>query len=102
MSVVPKTRARPSHMFTTRDPDATRVCLVGSFNRWDPGATLMQKSEFGVWSVTMQLEPGRHEYKFVVDGKWRCESACEGAHGDCPHCVPNEFGSRNCVVNLYQ
>ena len=101
MSPTPKTQKRPSRTFTTRAPDATKVCLAGSFNRWDPEATLMQRNEHGVWSVTLPLDPGRYEYKFVIDGKWRCEEACEGPHGDCPHCVPNEFGTRNCVVNVF-
>lgn len=101
MSPAPKTQKRSSHTFTTRAPNAKTVCLAGSFNKWNPETTLMRRNEHGVWSVELQLEPGHYEYRFVVDGTWRSEEACEGPHGDCPHCVPNEFGSRNCVVNVF-
>lgn len=100
MSPTPKTQKRPPRTFTTRAPDAKEVRLAGSFNGWDPAATPMRKNEFGVWSVAVPLAIGRYEYRFVVDGVWRSEEACEGPHGNCPHCVPNEFGTRNCVVNV--
>lgn len=100
MSISSKTRKRPSHTFATRAPDAKNVRLAGSFNGWDPEATPMRRNEHGVWMVTLQLEPGRYEYKYVVDGTWRCEEACEQSHRGCPHCVPNDFGTWNCVFNL--
>ena len=101
MSSVPKTQKHRARTFTTPAPDAKKVCLAGSFNGWDPGATPMRRNEYGVWVVTLQLAPGRYEYRFVVDGEWRSEVACEGPHGDCPHCVPNDFGTRNCVVHVH-
>jgi 1,4-alpha-glucan branching enzyme len=48
-------------------PGASQVALVGSFNQWDKGATLLEPGpESGVWTVTMPLPAGRHEYAFVV------------------------------------
>ena len=101
MSSAPTPQKGSTRTFSTPAPSATKVCLAGSFNDWDAEVTPMQRNEYGTWSVTLQLAPGRYEYRFVVDGVWRSEVACEGPHGDCPHCVPNAFGTRNCVVNVF-
>jgi hypothetical protein len=29
----------------------------------------MQKTPKG-WTITVEVEPGEHKYKFIVDGKW--------------------------------
>jgi hypothetical protein len=46
---------------------AERVALAGDFTGWRPVYELHQ-TEQGVWSVTVPLEPGVHDYAFVVDG----------------------------------
>lgn len=71
-------------------PDAQKVSLAGNFNNWDPKTNLMKKDKKGVWKVTVSLSPGRYEYRFFVDGNWESDPSCAG-------CVPNEFGSQNCV-----
>ncbi|MBQ9762507.1 MAG: type I pullulanase, partial [Oscillospiraceae bacterium] len=48
---------------------ATSVYLAGSFNDWSSTAKAMTYSN-GVWSTTLTLAAGVHEYKFVVDGEW--------------------------------
>lgn len=98
MSKVSK-KQRATQSFWTQAEDAHNISLVGSFNGWNPQATPMQRNEHGVWTVQMHLQPGRYEYKFVVDGEWRNQTGCdEPGHPGCPHCVPNEFGGRNCVI----
>jgi len=48
---------------------AEKVYLAGSFNEWQPRATPMQPdAEKRVWTLTLQLPPGAHQYKFVVNG----------------------------------
>ncbi|MCB9294124.1 MAG: hypothetical protein H6559_13540 [Lewinellaceae bacterium] len=49
--------------------DAKRVILSGSFNGWDEQAFSMDKVEGG-WATRLQLDAGRYEYKFIVDGQW--------------------------------
>ncbi|MCI0651918.1 MAG: glycogen-binding domain-containing protein [Planctomycetes bacterium] len=93
-------KKRSPRRFATRAQGARNVFLAGSFNGWDPTATPMESGEGGMWSITLALEPGRYEYKYVVDGEWRCEEACEGSHPGCPHCTPNEFGGKNCVLDV--
>jgi len=48
-------------------PQASVVRLAGSFTGWKPTYTLQQVTA-GVWSILIPLEPGVHDYVFVVDG----------------------------------
>lgn len=50
-------------------PEAESVVLSGSFNGWDEQAFAMDKAEGG-WATRLQLDAGRYEYKFIVDGQW--------------------------------
>ncbi len=57
-------------LFTLDMPQASRVDLIGSFNRWSPGRFTMQWDESrGLWVIRLKLGQGRHEYAFLVDGK---------------------------------
>lgn len=58
--------------FELTAPDAGQVALAGSFNGWSDTSTFFtQDAETGVWSVTVPLAPGEHEYLFVIDGdRW--------------------------------
>ncbi|MCZ8204234.1 isoamylase early set domain-containing protein [Gemmatimonas sp.] len=50
--------------------NARAVALVGDFNGWDTAATpMVQQGTDGSWTAQVPLEPGRHEYAFVVDGE---------------------------------
>ena len=72
-------------------PHAEKVCVAGDFNHWRAGDTRLRRDETGTWKVKLSLEPGRYEYRFIVDTEWL----------DDPHAqvrVPNEFGSCNCVL----
>lgn len=74
-------------------PGAKKVSLAGSFNSWDAKALSAKKDSKGNWSVKVSLKPGRHEYKFVVDGSWQNDPRCSS-------CVTNSFGTQNCVVEV--
>ncbi len=71
-------------------PEALEVYLAGDFNNWDSSANPMKKDKKGIWKTTVSLKPGTYEYRFLKDGNWENDPAC------CD-CVPNEFGSQNCV-----
>lgn len=51
------------------------VHLAGTFNGWAPSALRMDGPDGdGMFSTTVVLGSGRHEYKFVVDGRdWRTD-----------------------------
>lgn len=76
-------------------PHASSVALVGDFNNWDPKATpLRAASTGGVWSVEVPIQPGRHLYAFVVDGKvWRPDPAAPKATGE-------DFGEPNSALTV--
>ncbi len=45
-----------------------RVTLTGDFNGWDPGGIDLRSNGGGEWSVTIDLLPGKYDYKFLADG----------------------------------
>jgi 1,4-alpha-glucan branching enzyme len=71
-------------------PEAQTVSLVGDFNDWDTFANPMKKDKRGIWKVTLNLKPGRYEYRFFVDENWENDPSCT-------ECVSNSLGSMNCV-----
>ena len=74
-------------------PAAKKVVLSGSFNKWDTKKLIAKKDTKGNWLVKVSLKPGRHEYKFIVDGSWINDPRCTA-------CVANSLGSHNCVVEV--
>jgi len=68
------------------------VSIAGSFNDWNPEAkVLADKDKSGTYRGIMTLEPGRYEYKFVVDGIWSMDARN-------PNFAPNDFGTLNSVL----
>ncbi len=45
-----------------------KVELAGEFSDWMPRT--MRKQKDGSFVSVVELLPGSHEYKFIVDGKW--------------------------------
>ncbi|HEX6308722.1 MAG TPA: glycogen-binding domain-containing protein [Longimicrobiales bacterium] len=54
--------------FLLNAPDAHQVSLAGDFTNWQP-AYVLTRAEPGVWTVVVPLEPGIHNYAFVVNGE---------------------------------
>ena len=79
--------------FRLKAPTASRVCVAGTFNDWNPTATPLAKSKEGEWRVEKRLAPGEYEYRFVVDGVWQEDP-------DAKRAVPNPFGSRNSIFQV--
>jgi hypothetical protein len=75
-------------------PEARSVSVAGDFNGWNPGQTQLERSEGGMWTVTLALKPGRYQYMFVVDGKqWIADPFAVDGAGD-------GFGSQNAVLDV--
>ena len=71
-----------------------QVFVAGTFNNWDPTANpLKDNPGSGHCKATLRVPPGRHEYKFVVNGEWRVDPKC-------PESVPNDSGSTNSVITV--
>jgi glycosidase len=57
------------HTFTyVASRDLTSVHCAGTFNGWDRSATPMKRESGREWKVSINLAPGKHSYKFVLDG----------------------------------
>lgn len=82
------TKRKQTFSFTA--PDASSVQLVGGFTHWQQQPISMKKGADGVWRATVELEPGEHHYRFLVDGQWRDDPECNLN-------VPNPYGSHNSV-----
>ena len=72
---------------------AQEVCIAGSFNDWHPRVTPMIRLNDGKWAKELALPPGRHEYRFVVDGEWVDDPAAT-------ELIPNSFGTANAVLEV--
>jgi 1,4-alpha-glucan branching enzyme len=77
--------------FSLEAPEAGQVKLMGDFNGWHARAHPMNKDENGLWKKTVMLTPGRHEYKFLVDGRWQNDPQND-------HVCINSFGTQNSVL----
>lgn len=78
--------------FVISAPDARTVALAGDFNEWDPSIQLDDLDGDGLWSGRVALEPGVHEYMFVIDGsEWRPDPNAISYSDD-------GFGQRNSVL----
>ena len=52
------------------------VHIAGSFQGWDPSATMLTDMGNDLWSITLALNPGdSHEYKYVNGNAWGMDEA---------------------------
>lgn len=90
---MPQTAGTKPTEFKLYAPQAKKVVLSGSFNKWDTKKLTAKKDTKGNWLAKASLKPGKYEYKFIVDGSWTNDPRCT-------LCVPNSLGSHNCVVEV--
>jgi 1,4-alpha-glucan branching enzyme len=76
--------------FVLKAPHASQVHLAGEFNDWNTMTHPMKKDKSGVWKISLNLLPGAYQYRFFADGGWQGDPESK-------ECVPNPFGSHNCV-----
>ena len=65
----PRPPTKQSITFEYFDPSASVVTLAGDFNQWNARARPLKRDPGGLWKVTVRLEPGIYQYKFVVNGE---------------------------------
>jgi len=74
-------------------PSAHSVAVAGDFNEWQPARAPLEDRD-GVWTLTIDLRPGRYEYMFLVDGKqWVTDPAARLRRDD-------GFGNQNAILEL--
>ena len=85
----------PLKDFVFMSPGAREVHLVGDFNRWTlSNDSLLWQKEEGVWQKRIFLAPGRHRYKFVVDGHWVTDPQND-------HIEANPYGGMDSVLEIH-
>jgi len=79
--------------FTFHDDAAGRVELAGDFNGWDAASCRLARNDASDWVVDLPLPaPGRHLYKFRVDGgRWIADPTN-------PVREPDPYGGFNSVL----
>jgi hypothetical protein len=80
--------------FVFVDSGASTVSLVGDFNEWTRGATELKRSGApGVWTASVALTPGRHEYAFIINGsRWVADPLAVKSSDD--------FGTESSVISI--
>lgn len=75
------------------EPSAT-VCIAGDFNDWAPELNPMRfNPRAGVHEAIVELKPGTHRYRLVIDGKWTADPFN-------PNAAPNPFGQTDSIVDV--
>jgi len=77
------------------DDKAHTVAIAGDFNGWNPQVNILEDPEGdGIWTGTLNLEPGRYEYMFVMDGeKWFPDP-------NALRYVKDGFGNKNAILEI--
>lgn len=83
--------------FAVSDPTRAgeRINVVGDFNDWDPHATELHRTVGGEHVATLPLRPGRrYRFRYLSEhGGWFNDESAG-------HYEYNEFGGKNCVLDL--
>jgi 1,4-alpha-glucan branching enzyme len=89
----PKKSVLKAITFKAKIGDAREVVLTGDFTGWAKDKVRLAKGSGGEWTGTVELTPGRYQYRLLVDGEWKDDPSAEQR-------VPNDFGTTNCVLNV--
>ena len=79
--------------FSVQAPLRSKVFVAGTFNDWSPSEHRLRKNGGDTYAAKVSLTPGRHEYKFVVNGEWKIDS-------ENPAWVPNNQSTLNSVIDV--
>ena len=66
--------------FDPKEKKHKKVQLAGDMNDWNPSKNPMQLKD-GKWEENVLVNPGKYQYKFVVDGKWIQDPECKETLG---------------------
>jgi len=76
--------------FSLAAPAARSVQLVGDFTLWQEHPISLRRGKDGTWQTMVEMKPGRHRYRFLVDGEWQDDP-------DCKVRVPNPYGGQDAI-----
>ncbi len=79
-------------LFVHPAPPAARVAVAGDHNGWSGTATPLRfNPSSGVHEALVQLTPGKHRYRLVIDGAWITDPYN-------PVSESNPFGARDSII----
>ena len=58
------------YVFYLREENADTVHIVGDFNNFNPYSHPLYRNTNGLWEIRIDIPPGRHTYRFLVDGQF--------------------------------
>ena len=79
--------------FSLLAPQAESVFLSGDFNQWNISSHPLKKGKDGKWKISLSLNPGQYQYRFLVDGEWQNDPSST-------EFVANPFGTSNCLKSV--
>jgi 1,4-alpha-glucan branching enzyme len=84
---------RKQQVFSISAPTASSVMLAGDFTQWQEKPIQLKKEAAGVWRASVELTPGTHRYRFIVDGQWCDDPSCAKHE-------PNPYGTQDAVLRV--
>ena len=77
------------------DAASESAAIVGSFNEWSETKHAMKlDAKKGVWTKAVSLKPGRHEFRYLLDGTtWANDEQADGEN-------ETPFFSANSVLDV--
>ena len=72
-------------------PNAKRVTLAGEMNNWNEKSLPMTKTTNGFWEIHIDLNDGKWQYKYVMDGVWTADPNNTNK-------TPDGFGGFNSIL----
>lgn len=79
--------------FTVRAKGASEVVVTGDFTQWTRDGIRLRKGPNDEWRTVLELEPGEHQYRLVIDGNWQDDPQAAKR-------VPNPYGGFNSVLRV--
>ena len=55
--------------FKSKKPKS--VLISGSFDNWSKKHPLIYDISNNTWNISLNLKPGKHYYKYIIDGNWQ-------------------------------
>ncbi len=71
--------------------DASDVIATGDFTHWSNEGVRLKQRRDGCWTASLNVTPGEHQYRLLVDGEWRYNPGAERR-------VANGYGGENDVI----
>ncbi|HON18765.1 MAG TPA: alpha-amylase family glycosyl hydrolase [Salinivirgaceae bacterium] len=79
--------------YKPRNSNPSKVQIAGQVNNWNPSESLFTMTDDGIWEYSLWLNPGKYQYKLVVDGAWILDP-------DNPIIEDNNIGGQNSIVTV--